>query len=65
MKKLIKTKWWERFLLLFCRKRYSIDSDGIFRTVHIHKRLFGKVYILGTCQLPPQHFNCRCVVINV
>jgi len=51
-----------KFLLLFKPKKYRLTRDGFFTIVY--KQLFGREYFLKKIRLPPEHPNCRCVIIN-
>jgi hypothetical protein len=58
--------WYIRFLLFFKRPQYSFDTEtlALFATKITYKRLFGAAYVLKReiVILPPQHYNCRCVL---
>jgi hypothetical protein len=43
--KIKKIHLWERFLLLFKRPTYVVDSDGHIKCKIGYKHLFGKTYI--------------------
>lgn len=53
----MKIKWWERILLRFKKKQYN----GDYGLVIVYKRLFGRVYVVGTSWTPPLHPMCRCI----
>jgi len=67
MPKEIGFKWWIKFLLLFCKKRYRIEKKELWPSnlnsdfQITYKILFKKEYILAEFPLPPEHINCRCV----
>ena len=52
-----------KFLLFFAKWRRETTTDGLFEYAVFYKTLFGKRHLVQVVQLPPQHFNCRCVVI--
>lgn len=45
--KLKKIHLWERFLLLFKKPTYVVDSDGHIKCKIGYKHLFGKTYIMN------------------
>ena len=45
--KVKKINLWERFLLIFKRPTYVIDSDGHIKCKIGYKHLFGKTYIMN------------------
>lgn len=58
-----KIKWYIKFLLFFIKTKYYTDK---FECVQIeYKDLFGIRYILKQYQIPPNHPNCRCVIIPI
>lgn len=39
---------------------YEVDGYAI-----VIRKWGGKSYLVGSWEMPPQHFNCRCVMIPV
>lgn len=57
------------FLLWFKKKHYREVMvfvqlhlrHNVYPSIQVYKNLFGRKYILGLYEKPPEHFNCRCV----
>lgn len=56
-------KWYERIILAFRQKQYRTETRGVLRIRVSYKVLFGREFEISRWVLPPQHFNCRSVML--
>ncbi len=58
-----RVRWWTRLQLRFKRSLYLRDQGPWCDVTIRFKVLRGVMYILDTYYRPPQHPNCRCVIL--